>query len=491
MGGTIQFGKRFTARRRKRQPGRSRSPAKTQLVAVRQHRPKAVWGGRTGQRAFEYVTMSEPSNQPAPRYIVCNCKHCDGHIEFDANEFAEDNSIVPCPHCGLETKIFIPISQVEKEPTDLAPSVDSQNALKREGLFCGEVAVKEIGTSAGSEPLPSQEPQTQISISEADQNPAPIANIETPILQKHDRIIFSKRARFILTPKQCETPIGQELVCLLIEIERDGFVTEQGVRRLNEWLESKSDSKILAILYLLDLSRHVLSCGKLTNDAAFEMQLAIERVLPKPIRRPILLKRYEAQKTLPAGEQIIAEIRKLGGNPPPGLTRLESFQLESNLSSPATENQIAYIRRLGGNPHPTINLQEASDLIQELLHSVKATEKQLDFIRSLGGNPPWGLSRAGAEELIPRLLAEEHEKQAREKSPTSRQMMVLRFWNRTDLLNASQWEVEKWLTQFYNEDPRRKEAWEVFKKENGDDGSQHDPSWVPIGVGESYLVKLR
>src|ERR1039458_1163790 len=46
IGGTIQFGKRFSARRRKRQPGRSRSPAKTQLVAVRQHRPKAVWGGR-------------------------------------------------------------------------------------------------------------------------------------------------------------------------------------------------------------------------------------------------------------------------------------------------------------------------------------------------------------------------------------------------------------------------------------------------------------
>ena len=32
---TIQFGKRFLARRRKRQPGRARSPAKSQLVAVR------------------------------------------------------------------------------------------------------------------------------------------------------------------------------------------------------------------------------------------------------------------------------------------------------------------------------------------------------------------------------------------------------------------------------------------------------------------------
>ena len=396
---------------------------------------------------------------------------------------------MPCPHCGLETNIFIPISQVEKVPADLAPSVARQNALEREGFCCGEVAVKEIGTSAGSELILAQDPQAQIPISEAEQNLAPIANKEPPILQKHDRMVFSKSARFILTPKQCETPIGQELVSLLIEIERDGFVAEQGVRRLNEWLESKSDSKILAILYLLDLSRHVLSCGKLTNDAAFEMQLAIERVLPKPIRQTILLKRYEAQKTLPAGEEIMAEIRNLGGNPPPGLTRLESFQLLSNLSSPATENQIAYIRRLGGNPPPTMNLQAASDLIQALLHSVKATEKQIDFIRSLGGNPPRGLSGAGADELIPRLKAEQREKQAREEPPTPRQTMVLRFWNRLDLADKSKWDVEQWLDKFYHEDFRRKVAWETFKLENGDDGSQRDPSWVPIGVGESYLSK--
>lgn len=373
---------------------------------------------------------------------------------------------------------------------DLAPSVASQNALKREGFFCGEVAVRGIGTSSGGESIPAQKSQTQISIPEVEQNLAPIADKETPVLHKRDRMVFSMRARFSLTPEQCDMPTGQELISLLIEIERGGFITEQGVRQLNEWLEPRADSKIVPILYLLDLSRHVLSSGKLTNDGAYEMQLAIERVLPKPIRQPILVRRYEAEKTLLAGEQIIAEILKLGGNPPPGLTRLEAYQLESNLSLPATENQIAYIRRLGGNPHPTINLQEASDLIQKLLHSVKATEKQFDFILSLGGNPPVGLSRAGAEELIPRLLAEQHEKQARERSPTPRQTMVLRFWNRTDLVNASQWEVEQWLDKFYHEDPRRKEAWEMFKKENHDDGSQRDPSWVPIGVGGSFLRRV-
>ena len=34
-------------------PGRARSPAKSQLVTVRQHRPMVVWGGRAGQWVFE------------------------------------------------------------------------------------------------------------------------------------------------------------------------------------------------------------------------------------------------------------------------------------------------------------------------------------------------------------------------------------------------------------------------------------------------------
>ena len=43
-----------------------------------------------------------------PHYVTCRCQRCDGHIEFNANEFAEENSIVPCPHCGAETKLYLP-----------------------------------------------------------------------------------------------------------------------------------------------------------------------------------------------------------------------------------------------------------------------------------------------------------------------------------------------------------------------------------------------
>ena len=47
-----------------------------------------------------------------------------------------------------------------------------------------------------------------------------------------------------------------------------------------------------------------------------------------------------------------------------------------------------------------------------------------------------------------------------------------------------------WLEQFYNDDPRRKVAGDLFKIESGDDGSQHDLSSVLVGAGESYLNEI-
>jgi hypothetical protein len=128
-------------------------------------------------------------------------------------------------------------------------------------------------------------------------------------------------------------------------------------------------------------------------------------------------------------------------------------------------------------------------LIEKLLGSTTATEKQIHFIRELGGHPTAAISHQAASELIETLLVARRVEQARNNPPTPRQTMVLRFWNRTDLAGTSQLEVEQWLSQFYQENPRRKAAWELFKKENGDDGSQGDPSWIPIGIGDSYLRK--
>jgi hypothetical protein len=59
-----------------------------------------------------------------------------------------------------------------------------------------------------------------------------------------------------------------------------------------------------------------------------------------------------------------------------------------------------------------------------------------------------------------------------------------------DLANRSRGEIVNWLESFYAQDSRRKSAWELYKLQNKDDGTQHDPSWVKIGEGENCLRDL-
>jgi hypothetical protein len=48
-----------------------------------------------------------------PHHVICRCQHCDGHIEFETNSVGE---AVACPHCGLETKLYIPQTPLNKPP---------------------------------------------------------------------------------------------------------------------------------------------------------------------------------------------------------------------------------------------------------------------------------------------------------------------------------------------------------------------------------------
>jgi len=363
--------------------------------------------------------MNLPAEQKPPRYVICRCQHCDGHIEFDANEFAEENSIVPCPHCGLETKIFIPVLQTEKNPTELPSSIASPNAVRREGFFCGggepipaQVSAEQPATEGRSErhPLGNAPELTEDQIKsvgerqndgmavklyhEGDQDMAmslddarryiadsrfKLINPETglrftpatleafikskrleektenskveltegqinKIWRKYNKLkkeINKSRSKWMeegervtLTSAQCEIPIVQDLIALLIEIEKDGFINDHGAHRLNEWLEPQFDSEIPAFYFLLDTSRLVLANGELTTRTipeimiALELQVAIERVLPKQIREPIVAKRIEIEAQLrnnvPAGKDLLDRIRELGGKPPPGITAAEA-----------------------------------------------------------------------------------------------------------------------------------------------------------------------
>jgi hypothetical protein len=66
--------------------------------------------------------MSNPPNEPV-RFVTCRCQHCDGHIEFDAGHAGES---VACPHCGLETKLFLPPAPA-KPTNPNSPNAISKN----------------------------------------------------------------------------------------------------------------------------------------------------------------------------------------------------------------------------------------------------------------------------------------------------------------------------------------------------------------------------
>jgi hypothetical protein len=53
-------------------------------------------------------------------FVTCRCRHCEENIEFDANDFAEEFSLIACPHCGLETRLGLPVEQNYPEPGEHA-----------------------------------------------------------------------------------------------------------------------------------------------------------------------------------------------------------------------------------------------------------------------------------------------------------------------------------------------------------------------------------
>jgi hypothetical protein len=82
---------------------------------------------------FPVLTFSTDANTlnamhvSAPRFVKCFCQYCDGHIEFDAKNAGE---IVACPHCGLETKLYVPQIPLPGPPlAEIPPSPSTVSQL--------------------------------------------------------------------------------------------------------------------------------------------------------------------------------------------------------------------------------------------------------------------------------------------------------------------------------------------------------------------------
>lgn len=220
----------------------------------------------------------------------------------------------------------------------------------------------------------------------------------------------AKAARVTLTRAQLEMPEVEEFVVLLVNIASDGVLEYQELQKLTDWLNGHVHLDVPAVRFLVDLMVRVCADGKIAAEEMFEIQLGIERALPK---------QYRTQ---------ITEARK-----------------------------AAY-------------------------YNQPASDNQLDAISAMTHERPVGLSRREASERLDELYTN--------PPASNRQLMFLRFWNRMDLANKSRREISEWMDEFIQADHARWLAWDLFKADSGDDGSQCDPSFVPIGAGEKYLRKV-
>jgi transcription elongation factor Elf1 len=91
--------------------------------------------------------MSNPPNEP--HFVTCRCQHCDKGIEFDAGHEGE---LVACPHCGMETKLFLSPAMTERTKYFLwidekqAGPYDQQQI--RDMVKAGEITALVLGHAA-------------------------------------------------------------------------------------------------------------------------------------------------------------------------------------------------------------------------------------------------------------------------------------------------------------------------------------------------------
>jgi len=108
----------------------------------------------------------------------------------------------------------------------------------------------------------------------------------------------------------------------------------------------------------------------------------------------------------------------------------------------------------------------------------RPTEAQLGYIASLGGDPDACSTRGAASDTIEHLL--------HHRPPTPRQMMLLRFFDRTDLADRSKEEILTWIDSLFWQDTEYELAWQRFKNHPPAGFDDFDPETVPLGSWKNY-----
>jgi hypothetical protein len=239
--------------------------------------------------------------------------------------------------------------------------------------------------------------------------------------------VAGSRKRVTLTAAQKATESGTDLLDLLVEITADGELTVDEIARLGHWLADNGDAVDVPAVAFL---REVVE--RIVADGRIDLDERLDLAVA-------------IERVLPKEQRLSAkEQRKRVAK----VTAVETGSAPSRWGrDPATEPQIKYLRALGASIPPGLTKQQASDLLDHLVGS-----------------------RA---------------------SVSNRQMMVLRFWDCLYVADTGRRGVSAWMDDFYAEDQDRPAAWEWWKEENGDVGRQDPPEKVPIGIGPTYLARVK
>lgn len=109
----------------------------------------------------------------------------------------------------------------------------------------------------------------------------------------------------------------------------------------------------------------------------------------------------------------------------------------------------------------------------------EATARQIEYIVALGGQVVPRMTKGYASKLIEQLLDR--------RPPTPRQVMLIRFFNRVDLMQSSKDEVSMWIDGLFASDENMERAWHRFKLATNHDPFETDPLVVPVGAFEDHL----
>ena len=105
----------------------------------------------------------------------------------------------------------------------------------------------------------------------------------------------AERRQVTLSKADRDTPVGRELITLLVELSDDGNVSRDEMTRLRSWLEIDHGVDFPCLAFLHETIEHISSDGEVTEDELDRLALAIERVLPRDVRMEAIAKRRQVR----------------------------------------------------------------------------------------------------------------------------------------------------------------------------------------------------